>query len=96
MVADWSARSTDKTRPCCRFAPPSCLIARTPTALGEMRFPAPPIELGSAAAQAFSLCARPRITYRRTLDYVGDDRAANNVPTSVAPFFNPTNLWTNR
>ncbi len=96
MVADWPARGTDETRPCCRFAPPSRLMARTPTALGEMRFPAPPIELGSAASRAFSLCARPRIAYRRRLDYVGDERAANNVLTSVAPFFNPTNPLTNR
>ena len=96
MVADWSALSTDETRPCCRFAPPSRLIARTPTALGEMRFPAPPVELGAAAVRAFSVCARPRITYRRQLDYVGDGRATNNVLSSVAPFFNPTNPLTNR
>jgi hypothetical protein len=61
-----------------------------------MRFSVPPTEVGAATGRAFSVCERPGITYRRQLEYVGDDRAANNVLTSVAPFFNPTNPLTNR
>jgi hypothetical protein len=35
---------------------------------------------------------RPRITYRQTLDFVGDDRAARRVVSPAALFFNHTLL----
>ncbi len=57
-------------------------IARSPVAPGAIRCSPPePVEAG-----------RPRITYCRTLDFLGDDRAAGRVMSPAALFFNHTLL----
>jgi hypothetical protein len=55
-------------------------MARSPVAPGAMRCSAP-VE-----------AARPRIRYRRTLDFVGDDRAARRIVSPAGPFFDHTPL----
>jgi hypothetical protein len=59
-------------------------IARSPVAPGVMRCSAP--ERVEAV--------RPRITYRRPLDFVGDDRAAGRVVSPAALFCNHTRVAT--
>jgi hypothetical protein len=89
-MGDWSVRGTNETCPGGGSAARSHLIDRAPTAPGEMRFPAPHTALVPAAAP------RPWINYSRPLDYVGDERAANNVLLSRNPWFNRTTLMTKR
>ena len=57
-------------------------IVRSPVAPGAMRCSAP------EPAEAL----RPRITYRRALNFVGDDRAAGRVVSPAALFFDHTRL----
>jgi hypothetical protein len=81
-VFEWRAGAGDETP----FQHSSTMrrwfIARSPVAPGAMRCSAPRVE-----------AVRPRITYRRTLDFVGDDRGgAGRVVSPAALFFNHTPL----
>jgi hypothetical protein len=81
-VFEWRAGVGDETPFQHSSTKRQWFIARSPVAPGAMRCSAPePVE-----------AVRPRITYRQTLDFVGDDRAARRVVSPAALFFNHTLL----
>jgi hypothetical protein len=81
---EWRCGVGDETQSQHSSTTRRCFVARSPVAPGAMRCSArEPVE-----------AVRPRITYRRPLDFVGDDRAAGRVVLPAALSFNHLRLAT--